>query len=353
MIYTSVQWLNSINNCNVDMSLPDSIAKYCSFSKKVGCSTTNIEQLNLAITNRMTQFVLQPTSKIIFAPTSDYPRYKLTNTKLVKKLKYDKTDVIIHDPNCNINTLCKECLDILLIHSPSTSTMYAIPLTVIAYITRHYTNAQLLVKNNMDSHQLATSFMGMAISEKFIPDDCVELYFGNIVTFNEKLAIFFDHIFNKNTPIIPNSQLDDHVNKTLPKLNDEQFKELESWLSSTDENVVNMGITLLTSHDISDDLCRIGTMLHENYNKIRYTKGFKNTGFKQLVTKLGTTPYDLQYRSTINKIYNISNNDLDKNRASKMIEDRIIKYLNKELVGQLEVYSNMNINIQIKSEDLT
>ena len=104
-------------------------------------------------------------------------------------------------------------------------------------------------------------------------------------------------------------------------------------LESQDPTVVGMGIKLLSGYNIPDSTCSVGILLMSNWSTITSNPAFKSVGFQQILNTLGISEREVYSGITdniINKLYKSSTNDADKEKARKMVIDKLKKSFEKK-----------------------
>lgn len=133
--------------------------------------------------------------------------------------------------------------------------------------------------------------------------------------------------------IIYDTELDKFVSNNLSNLTEDDLKSLSGMLGSQDPTVVGMGIKLLSGYNIPDSVCSVGILLMSNWNTITSNSAFKSVGFQQILNTLGISEREVYSGITdniINKLYKSSTNDADKEKARKIVIDKLKKSFEKK-----------------------
>ena len=133
--------------------------------------------------------------------------------------------------------------------------------------------------------------------------------------------------------IIYDTDLDKFVSNNLSNLTEDDLKSLSGMLGSQDPTVVGMGIKLLSGYNIPDSVCSVGILLMSNWNTITSNSAFKSVAIQQSLNTLGISDSEVSTGITdniINKLYKSSTNDADKEKARKIVIDKLKKSFEKK-----------------------
>lgn len=104
-------------------------------------------------------------------------------------------------------------------------------------------------------------------------------------------------------------------------------------LASNDSSVVDMGLKLLLSYDISSVICSVGSIIANNWNNISLSKGSRTVGFTHILSFLGLKRADFNVCNNdkiINKLYEKSNDQEDKKRCRDIMMCKISENIRQD-----------------------
>lgn len=283
--------------------------------------------------------------RVYFDPKSKYPRFKLSEATTIKRsLTAAKADVCIL-PKVQYDTYKPQYSsggaprdkNIKLYYSPSEDTYYLIDHKPGAC----YQSSSSKDLNNFINKAINTSssdpleqFASAVMAEGIIPADCTLFYSGKCCFFTDNSEYEqVNNILNNYMKIIYDTELDKFVSNNLSDLTEDDLKSLSGMLGSQDPTVVGMGIKLLSGYNILDSACSVGILLMSNWNTITSNSAFKSVGFQQILNTLGISEREIYSGITdniINKLYKSSTNDADKEKARKIVIDKLKKSFEKK-----------------------
>lgn len=187
-------------------------------------------------------------------------------------------------------------------------------------------------------------------------EDVYVIYIGKIIASENEtfLSIINDEL---NISIITETQLDKFVNSYLPILNENDVKNIIDMLSSDDQNIVGLGIKVLSGYNVNATPYTIFTILvytisHQWY----FNKEINNRSFNRIINALNLESliYDAKFgrRHTffdqinfVIKEYKLS--DYDKNLRSIIWFPYIQDSINNEIKYISEMYEIQKFNLGI------
>ena len=186
-----------------------------------------------------------------------------------------------------------------------------------------------------------------------IPQDCKQVYVGTITAIPNNLYTTIENICNTYMQVIYDTELDAFISQTLKIMDAEDIQTLTTMLSSKDGSVVAMGIKLLATYNIQERICTTGTMIISNWNNIRYNNVRSSVGFQNIIKQLGLDTGELtdnMYRQNklINKLYNLSKNEDDRNACRNTILEQIKQRLMKNFEEYSQEFENLGMSITIE-----
>ena len=279
---------------------------------------------------------------IYFDPASTYPRYKLReNSDLKKVLKIEKADAVISQNEYTYS----DRLNPGLVFKDNFDNLYLINFFSIKYIKdksfqENYENCKVL-EDQINDYRTANN-MELITDLKIIEKN------GYIET-NIKLATSLYNLFNIYTKIVLEKDIDLLINKNLLDMTNEEYDQINSMLSSTDENTVELGLNLLSGYNINDNICKIGTLIVLNATNIFYNKGSNRVGFQQIISTLNINKVDaIRAEKRIGALINYLKNlvELSNNEEDKIYERNcLLIFLKKELIDK---YNELNSYVSSK-----
>lgn len=312
------------------------------------------------------------TKTVYFDANCKYPRYKLSEySTFKKKLNPAKADCcIISKPSFDIdylnvgsngkswgeldqNKITKQ----IVMYSAKKDMYYLIwDITTPKWNgsgMRDRTYNKFLQNNGFTT---ATYTMAQYTSDlaqwNIIPQDCKQVYVGTITAIPNNLYTTIENICNTYMQVIYDTELDAFISQTLKIMDSEDIKTLTTMLSSRDGSVVAMGIKLLATYNIQERICTTGTMIISNWSNIRYNNIRSSVGFQNIIKQLGLDTGELtdnMYRQNklINKLYNLSKNEDDRNACRNTILEQIKQRLIKDFEEYSKEFENLGMSITI------
>lgn len=350
-----------------------SIVRSCwDYDKYSGLYLGHITDLDALITSK--KYTLTNTTKTVyFDANCKYPRYKLSEySTLKKKLNPAKADCcIISKPSFDIDYLnvgpngkCWGDLDQnnltkqVVMYSAKKDMYYLIWDTETPKWNgsgmRDRTYNKFLQNNGFTT---ATYTIGQYVSDlvqwNIIPQDCKQVYIGTITAIPNNLYTTIENICNTYMQIIYDTELDAFISQTLKIMDAEDIKTLTTMLSSRDASVVAMGIKLLATYNIQERICTTGTMIISNWSNIRYNNVRSSVGFQNIIKQLGLDIGEISdnmYRQNklINKLYNLSKNEDDRNACRNTILEQIKQRLMKDFEEYSKEFENLGMSLTIE-----
>jgi hypothetical protein len=331
--------------------------------------TTDLEAL---VTSK--KYTLTNATKTLYFDTNcKYPRYKVSEySTFKKKLNPVKADCcVISKINIDIdylnvgpngkgwgdldqNKLTKQ----VVMYSAKEDMYYLIWDTETpkwnSMATRDRTYNKFLQNNGFTT---ATYTLAQYVSDlaqwNIIPQDCKQVYIGTITAIPNNLYTTIENICNTYMQVIYDTELDAFISQTLKIMDAEDIKTLTTMLSSKDGSVVAMGIKLLATYNIQERICTTGTMIISNWSNIRYNNVRSSVGFQNIIKQLGLDTSELTdntYRQNklINKLYNLSKNEDDRNACRNTILEQIKQRLMKDFENYSREFENLGMSITIE-----
>ena len=279
---------------------------------------------------------------IYFDPQSTYPRYKLReNSNFQRVLKIEKADAVISQNEYDYN----ERLTDGLVFKDDYDNIYLLNSYSISHIKdesfhQNYENCKVL-EDQINEYFISNDLepiLNLKIIEKS----------GYIPT-SVKLATSLYNLFNVYTKIVFEKDIDAFINKSLLDMTNDEYDQINSMLSSTDENTVELGLNLLSGYNINDNICKIGTLIALNANNIFYNKGSNRVGFQQIISTLNINKVDaIRAERRIGSLINYLKNlvELSNNEEDRMYERNcFLIFLKRELIDK---YNELNSYISSK-----
>lgn len=285
--------------------------------------------------------------KIYFDPASKYPRFKLNELTSIKRcLSPSKADVCVlpkvniptykpfHSSTKNTNPY-KSIVQIY--YSKSEDAYYLIDhCPEYCYAKQNTLDLQKFINNAATSGTTGIDkFVSAILNEKIIPSDCTLFYKGKICILSEKSEFeLVNNILNNYMKIIYDTELDKFINCNLQDLTDDDLKSLTGMLKSSDPTVVGMGIKLISSYNIVNSSCSVGILIASSWNNITNNSACKSVAFKQVLKTLSLEERDLYSGNMlriINKLYQISTDEKDREKARKLVLLNIESEINQKL----------------------
>lgn len=331
--------------------------------------TTDLEAL---ITSKK-YTLTNATKTLYFDINCKYPRYKVSEySTLKKKLNPAKADCcVISKPSFEIdylnvgpngkslgdldqNKLTKQ----IVVYSAKKDMYYLIWDTETPRWNgsgmRDRTYNKFLQNNGFTTATYTlTQYVSDLAQWNIIPQDCKQVYVGTITAIPNNLYTTIENICNTYMQVIYDTELDAFISQTLKIMDSEDIKTLTTMLSSRDGSVVAMGIKLLATYNIQERICTTGTMIISNWSNIRYNNVRSSVGFQNIIKQLGLDVGELtdnMYRQNklINKLYNLSKNEDDRNACRNTILEQIKQRLMKDFEEYSKEFENLGMSLTIE-----
>ena len=217
-----------------------------------------------------------------------YPRYKLSNTNIKRKLSPTQADVVVinepHLPNLYIYKLGTEIPHTLL-YSESLDRYYFISFYPNSHYNRKMYNDFEQWTSIFNQNDLRQKLIDILITTEHFPSDVTIYYEGDVYFTSNSIKDIVS--YSKTTYV---KDLDAVVNQSLPQMTDDDFAQIEGMLSSNDDSINELAIKLLSNYDISKYKLRVVMLLNKNMGNLRWTKAKTSVGFKALCRILNYQP---------------------------------------------------------------
>lgn len=326
-------------------------------SKACGIYLGDQTSFNKTINSKINQNNISTFKKVYFDPSCKYPRFKLSEKTNIKRcLNPQKADSIIISKRefkkYVYYGVFRGDRDSYVYYSKSQNQYFFLDYYVNNVIDKSRIKFEQIVKSHI-GHNMKniTDFADFLIQIKIIPADSNLFYKGPVYLLDEKNVTYFNNIINNYMLLTYYTELDKFVNINLQKPNSEDLETLHHMLSSTDDSVIGMGLKLLSNYDITSSACSIGTLLIQNRDNIKRNSTITSVGFEQILKTLNITAYELKYGSPdemTNRLYKVSTNEEDKEKTKVVIINKVKDLLLASANSYKELFSNFNLNIEIK-----
>lgn len=276
---------------------------------------------------------------IYFFKESKYPRFKFTsNCKNLKTIQIPKATWLI--------------TPIIQFFNSSNRTSIGIECTLTNRIYFHDYNGSNNVSQKLHSlynkPTLIESFIAL-LQDKFLIQgtnyrevDCISL-----VNYNRFNIDIINEIYNNIDKCITEEILEEYItSKNSNEFTDEIYNSLNTMLKSKDAGSIELGIKMLNNFDVKKYALQIGSLLRLNGQNISNNKALTTVGFKNVLTQLGSTLYDIRDSDTLqyyDKLYDSSTSDIDKIEIQKYVAAEIKRRVNM-------TYKSCITNIKVPTE---
>lgn len=214
--------------------------------------------------------------KLYFTPSSEFPRFKLSDTKFSRCLSPDKADYIVISnkwKDASLNNRCilyrgKECYYLL-----TESNIYISPWSKTK-------EEELFLKDQKSYIDNIKSriFPEDVVFVRYCTNDSILCGFGKAVDMV---------LSNKTTCIITDKMLDKIINNNFEALTPDTYKSICDMLDSSDETTRGLGLKMLTGFNISKTPNAVRFMLGIRENKVRYLNEWNSVGIEQVKNTIG------------------------------------------------------------------
>lgn len=292
---------------------------------------------------------IKPTDSVFFTKSCTYPRYKLRNfTENKRTIKVDKADIIVIPENAysgsrrnekvyvgettgNIYTMGGYNLDLDRFQAP---TYY--PMTNI----KQYIQDTYYIKDTAPAKDYTEIFLTMlekVVGEKL---DREPLHITTLSSYSrgshKHLDEFIDIINREDlSNIIYERDIEKYVSKFTMKLDEEQFKVIDTYLKSKDADIVALGLRTLTNFSTDTELVPLALLIIFNAQNIRINKEWNSTSMKAIRNVIpnsyilaNTSPH---YNSTITSLNIITKNCVKTDLDREMIRSFGIPLIKKKV----------------------
>lgn len=279
------------------------------------------DDLRVLISKPITSITTIPdNAKLYFDESSSFPRFKLSTTTFKRCIKETKADVIVLNYDKRI-------------YCYNYYSLYITPLADYIGPSDELTSlAKLLNIKEID------------ISEK-------QVRMSNRLT-SANIA-YLNMISNSYTkPVITDDDLNKIIDKMNPTLTQDDYDQLNTMITSKDEETVGLGLKLLTNYNIAATPCAIRYLLHSTHDCWKWNSVKTSVAFKNLLSALDITYFQPSFPSIVYHSVPEGNtlSKEDKELLNPILIKRTEKYINS-YCGDLQQklnQCNININIDVK-----
>lgn len=159
---------------------------------------------------------------------------------------------------------------------------------------------------------------------------------------------------NPTKPLIYDTDLDAHINKTLPTVTESDVKQILTMISSNDRTIVDLGLKTLASYDVTSRPMTVKTILLINKEWINCNAS-TSVAVETMLTSLGLSRahcahYNLKTRLSYINSTDKPYTDEDKTLARSIMRDCVSELIEKELSGTRRIFEEMNFKITVNVE---
>lgn len=250
-----------------------------------------------SITKMMETKAVDPSTvtKLYFDSSSSYPRFKIKDTNYQRVIKVPKCeaavipDKIPYIPGTGEYYIYK--------WSPKQDTDDGA--IIYCVCPDLFKKRDLSIYNAVCSY--GVDFMDGLKTINQIPKNSILIYQGNVCITEEPYVETIKNLMEVYPGYITEGTLDGIVNKTLESINEETVLSLNDMLSSTDVTVVELGLKILQSLNVTEKPLTMRALLYANISNIKDNKAAYTTGVQQVLKSLnlelrrvpGNVPFSL------------------------------------------------------------
>ena len=190
---------------------------------------------------------LQPKQTLFFGKTSEFPRFKLSESDFKRCIKIEKADaVVVGGINC----------------TPE-SYMAVLEDEVAVYVINDYRINNVRARDP-HKHRAWTNdwFKYIQDNKLFYGNEIKQVYKGQVVFFSRNSALDMEKIIDKTyTKLVTDEDVDSMINKNLDIITKEDLEAICDMLDSPDRTTQGVGLKMLCGYNVNETVLSVRTML--------------------------------------------------------------------------------------------
>jgi hypothetical protein len=294
-----------------------------------------------ALNNKILQdYDLSEVKKINIAKGVNFPRFKIKDSEQFQTCLAKNAEVIIMEKVEAGNSWPRECY---VYQGPSDE----------YYLFSPWNSGT--IKQALHVQDLSEDdIFKFLVSRNIIPTDSKNLGKKKIRTESKKTLDKIRCILNADKPLIDKSVLEHYLASSALTPDQESLDNIVNLLKSKDTNSICLAIDMLMNFDIVNNRLAIYDAIkpHVYDMKIRAYAKLQSAAWRNILDMLGfsntSSLESMDIRRAIRNIYNIANNETDKEAARQ----RLIAFVNDDIerVKMSNDINNYNINVEYNVE---